>query len=54
MYDNLALLVLLGQSQAVFLRLAFFRDGQLAKVEMGGVVAGRILRIFCLLEISFV
>lgn len=45
MYDDLALL-LLGSP--------LFRDAQLAQVEMCGVVAGRVLRILCLLDISLV
>jgi len=46
MYDDLALL--LGPS----LRLAVLGDAQLAKVKMGGVVGGRVLRVFCLLDVS--
>lgn len=45
-YDDLALL--LGPP----LRLAVLGDAQLAEVEMGGVVGGRVLRVFRLLDVS--
>jgi hypothetical protein len=47
-YDDLALL--LGPSW----RPAVFGDAQFAKVEMGGVIAGRLLRVFCLLDVALV
>ena len=48
MYDDLALL--LGPP----LRLAVLGDAQLAKVEMGGVIGARVLRVFRLLDVSLV
>jgi hypothetical protein len=52
MYDDVALL--LGPSQAMSLGLAVVRDAQLAEVEVGGVIGGRVLRIFRLLDVSLV